>query len=222
MERRNQKGQQDQQDRHYHHGDLRRALLDAALQLASERGIAGFTLREVARLAGVTHNAPYHHFADKAALVAALAIENFELLEVELRRAYEEASGTALDKLLAEGVAYVRFALQNQAAFRLMFRPELHQHRPGDREANEEDEVARAGEAAYSVLLDGIRAAQQEGLIEGEQDVQLLALTLWSAVHGLAILLLDSSVQKLFPAPVEDEQVAQHVVEVMSNGLRRR
>ena len=220
MKQRNQKDQQDRQDRQYHHGDLRRALLDAALQLASERGIAGFTLREVARLAGVSHNAPYHHFADKAALVEALAIENFEILEADLRRAYEEASGTVLDKLLAEGVTYVRFALHNQAAFRLMFRPELHQHRPGDIGAN--DGVARAGEAAYCVLLDGIRAAQQEGLIEGEQDVQILALTLWSTVHGLAILLLDSSVQKMFPAPLEDEQLTQHVVEVMSSGLRKR
>lgn len=216
MEQRNQKGRQ------YHHGDLRRALLDAALQLTSERGIAGFTLREVARLAGVSHNAPYHHFADKAALVEVLAIENFETLEADLRRAYEEASGTALDKLMAEGVAYVRFALQNPAAFRLMFRPELHQHELGAVGMERENFVARAGEDAYEVLLDGIRVAQQEGLIEGEQNVQLLALTMWSTVHGLAILLLDSSIQKLFPAPVEDEQLAKHVVEVVSGGLRRR
>ncbi len=219
MEQRNQKGQRDRQ---YHHGDLRRALLDAALQLASERGIAGFTLREVARLAGVSHNAPYHHFADKAALVEALAIENFEILEVDLRRAYGEASGTTLDKLLAEGVAYVHFALQNPAAFRLMFRPELHQHGLDAVGMERDDRVAQAGEAAYEVLFDGIREAQREGLIEGERDVQLLALTMWSTVHGLAILLLDSSVQKTFPAPVEDERLVKHVVEVMSGGLRRR
>ena len=220
MEQQNRRGQQDQRDRQYHHGDLRRALLDAALQLANERGIAGFTLREVARQAGVSHNAPYHHFADKAALVEALAVENFEILEADLKRAYEQTDGNALDKLLAEGVAYVRFALRNQAAFRFMFRPELHQREAGV--VVVESGVARAGSAAYEVLLDGIRVAQREGVIEGKQDVQLLALSMWSIVHGLAVLLLDSSVQKLFPAPVEDEQVAQHVVDVMAAGLRRR
>lgn len=217
-----QQNAKSQQDKQYHHGNLRRALLDAALQLASERGIAGFTLREVARQAGVSHNAPYHHFADKAALVTALAVENFELLAADLRGAYEEATGTALDKLLAEGVAYVRFALQHPAAFRLMFRPELHQRGRVDMGECKDDVVAQAGDAAYDVLLAGIRVAQREGLIEEEQEIQFLALTMWSTVHGLAILLLDSSVQKILPTPLDDEQLAEHVVRVVAGGLMRR
>ena len=81
-------------NRPYHHGDLRRALLDAALQLVAERGIPDFTLREVARQAGVSHNAPYNHFADKAELVVALTVEGFQKLEVVLRSAYEQSVGT--------------------------------------------------------------------------------------------------------------------------------
>lgn len=215
MEARDQKSQRDRQ---YHHGDLRRALLDAALQLASERGIANFTLREVARLAGVSHNAPYHHFADKAALVEALVVENFELLERDLREAYEQAKGTSLDKLLAAGVAYVRFALQHPAVFRLMFRPELHQHGI----ENENDPVELAGRESYQILLNATCLAQQEGLIAADMDVQLLSIAAWSMVHGLAVLLLDNSVQKLLPAPQDDEQLARYVTRILSDGIRRR
>ncbi len=209
--------QEDQKSR-YHHGDLRRALLDAALQLASERGIANFTLREVARLAGVSHNAPYHHFADKGALVEALAIENFEILERDLREAYERAEGNSLDKLLEAGVAYVRFALRHPAAFRLMFRPELHQHSHGV----ENDAVELAGYEANQILLSGIRISQQEGLITPDRDVQLLSVAAWSSVHGLAILLLDNSIQKLLPAPQDDEQLARYVAQILADGLRIR
>lgn len=215
MELRDQKSQRNRQ---YHHGDLRRALLDAALQLASERGLANFTLREVARLAGVSHNAPYHHFADKAALVEALAVENFVLLERDLREAYERVEGTSLDKLLAIGVAYVRFALQHPAAFRLMFRPELHQ--PGIE--NESGAVELAGYESYQILLNATRLAQQEGLIAADMDVQLLSIAAWSMVHGLAVLLLDNSVQKLLPASQDDEQLARYVTHVLSDGIRRR
>lgn len=206
--------------RQYHHGDLRRALLDAALHLASERGIAGFTLREVARQAGVSHNAPYHHFADKAALVEALALENFGLLTADLRAAYEGAPGTALDKVLAMGVAYVQFALQHAAAFRLMFRPELHQHSHAD--ALEDDAVAQAGDAAYRILLDAIAAAQQAGLIATNVDNQILAVTTWSTVHGLAILLLDGSIKKLLPHPLDDAQLASYVVQALASGIMKR
>ncbi len=212
-------GQEDQKSP-YHHGDLRRALLDAALQLATERGIGSFTLREVARQAGVSHNAPYHHFADKATLVEALAVENFELLEADLRKANEQEEGTALDKVLAGGVAYVRFALQHPAAFRFMFRPELHQH--GQIDAGSDDRVAQAGEAAYRVLLDGIRAARQADLIETEIDINLLGIAAWSTVHGLAILLLDSSVQKMLPDHQGDEQLATYVMQIIASGLMKR
>ena len=169
----------------YHHGQLRRALLDTALELATSRGVHGFTLRELARQAGVSHAAPYHHFADKAALMAALALEIFEAFGAALRQAWDMAPGAPPDRLMAVGAAYVRFAVENPAAFRLMFRPELHESTAPDHAALEV-----AGEAAFHVLLDGIAACQEEGSIP-PGDPQLIALTAWSTVHGLATLLLD-------------------------------
>ena len=109
----------------YHHGDLKRALLDAARVLAAQRGIDGFTLREVARQAGVSHAAPYHHFRDKAALVEALGMESYAALAEALRRARDHAKSLGAERLCDLGVAYVRFAVESPAEFRLMNRPEL-------------------------------------------------------------------------------------------------
>ena len=106
----------------YHHGDLRRALLNAASSLAEERGIDGFTLREVARRAGVSHAAPYHHFADKTALVEGLAVETYLRLAETMKNACEQTEGSASDRLGAIGISYVRFALAHPAHFRLLTR----------------------------------------------------------------------------------------------------
>src|SRR5262245_4881527 len=110
--------------RAYHHGDLRRALLDAALELVSSKGVQALTLREVARRAGVTHAAPYHHFPSKEALFAAVATEGFRDLAAAMRAALSGRRGP-FASLRAIGVAYVRFATEHPAHFRIMFRPGL-------------------------------------------------------------------------------------------------
>src|SRR5271165_5836654 len=103
----------------YHHGNLRQALLNAGLELVTQKGINGFTLREVARRAGVSHNAPYAHFRARADLVAALAAQGVRGLRDALAEARDRTTGNAIDRLRSTGVAYVRFAIQNPAAFRL-------------------------------------------------------------------------------------------------------
>src|SRR3954468_16224943 len=111
--------------RSYHHGDLRRTLLDASLALVEEQGIGALSLREVARKAGVTHNAPYHHFPDKGTLLAAISEEGFALLAREMTAARAGARDDPRSRLEACGQSYVRFALKSPAHFRVMFRPEL-------------------------------------------------------------------------------------------------
>lgn len=181
--------------RPYHHGHLRRALLDAALQVLTEEGLAGLTLRAVARRAGVTEAAPYHHFASKSALVEALVVETLQQLAQALQEAAQATPGTPLDQLVATGVAYVHFALEHRASFQILYRPELRQlSRPTpDADGIARSPIDRAGMAAYHVLLDALVACQQAGeVVPG--DPLLLALTAWATVHGLAQLLLDGVV----------------------------
>ncbi len=166
----------------YHHGDLRRVLLEASLKLVEEEGIGALSLREVARKAGVSHNAPYYHFKDRGSLLAALAEEGF----AELAREMAEARAAARDaraRLEACGRAYVRFAVKSPARFKLMFRPELAA-------PSEEGAVAKASTPALDTLTAAIVEAQAAGLAPAG-DPRPLVLTCWSAVHGLASLWLD-------------------------------
>ena len=157
--------------RPYHHGDLRRALLDAAVEVIAAEGPAAVSLRELARRAGVSHAAPAHHFGDKAGLLTAVAADGFGLLAEELRAAYE-----ATGEFLEVGVAYARFAVTHPAHFAVMFRPDLHRR---------DDAALRAArEAARGVLYR--RAGDQTGT-EG-LDAATAAVAAWSLVHGLVAL----------------------------------
>jgi len=166
----------------YHHGDLREALLEAGLAIIAETGIGELSLRQVARRAGVSHNAPYHHFADKSSLLAALAEQGFAALAGEIQVARAAAGGPRA-RLEAVGIGYVRFALRAPAQFRLMFRPELVVP-----DAN--PEVARSTTPVLDILIESVIDAQRAGEAPAG-DPMPIVLTCWSAVHGLATLWLD-------------------------------
>jgi len=166
----------------YHHGDLRRALLSASSTLLEEEGIGALSLREVARKAGVSHNAPYYHFRDRGSLLAALAEEGFAELAREMSDA-RAAAPNARARLEACGQAYVRFALRSPARFKMMFRPELAA-------PSEEAAVAKSSTPALDTLTAAIIEAQAAGLAPAG-DPKPLVLTSWCAVHGLASLWLD-------------------------------
>jgi AcrR family transcriptional regulator len=166
--------------RAYHHGDLRRALLDAALALIEQRGVSALTLREVARRAGVSHAAPAHHFGDLLGLQRALADESFEALRAFMLGAMQGAAN-ADDALRRSGIAYVEFAATNPGRFRAMFHPAI-------RDAAGRSRPAEA--AAYQVLLAGIRARHGQRALS-EADAALLALAAWAPMHGLAALAVD-------------------------------
>jgi AcrR family transcriptional regulator len=168
----------------YHHGDLRHALLDAARVLAAEVGVDGFTLREVARRAGVSHAAPYHHFPDKAALVRALAIDAFRLLTARMLEA-AESTAQPLERLERIGACYVRFALEHPVEFRFMFRRDLCLPDDAPNDALQDESLN-----AQAVLENAVKIAHGQGLLEG--DVKLVSLSAWSGVHGLATLILDA------------------------------
>lgn len=159
-------------ERAYHHGDLRRAVLTAALDVIAAEGPAALSLRDLARRAGVSHAAPAHHFKDRAGLLTAVAAEGFGLLSVALGEA---------EDLRDLGVRYVRFATAYPAHFQTMFRPELL--RPDD------PELLAARERTRSRL----RTA-----VEGRGDDPALGFTAaWSMAHGFATLLLSHSLDGL-------------------------
>ncbi|WP_088986371.1 TetR/AcrR family transcriptional regulator [Micromonospora chokoriensis] len=157
--------------RAYHHGDLRRALLTAALEAIEEVGPTALSLRDLARRAGVSHAAPAHHFGDKAGLLTALAAQGFDLLAQALVRAGGD--------LLEAGVAYVDFAVRRRAYFEVMFRPELH--RPDDAE------LTAARDRAGAALRSGVAALPGGG---APADTDRDALAAWSIAHGFATLWL--------------------------------
>src|SRR5262245_58895526 len=112
--------------RTYHHGNLRPALIDAAMQILQRQGMDAVSLRAVARHARVSHSAPYHHFANEAALLAAMATAGFErMIEAIQFEVARTAKDDPWERLRATGRAYVLFAVQQPSVFRIMFRPEL-------------------------------------------------------------------------------------------------
>jgi AcrR family transcriptional regulator len=166
-------------ERAYHHGNLRRALLDAALALFAERGSFDFTLRELARAADVTHAAPYRHFAGKAELLAALREEGAALLLARAADALEHAGDDPREQVRRLGVAYVRFALEHPHHFRLM----LHNPLEGPQEPR--------GESAFGLLEQAFEAGRARGVIRKDLAARELAVGAWALVHGLASLLVD-------------------------------
>ncbi|MFF5051902.1 TetR/AcrR family transcriptional regulator [Micromonospora sp. NPDC000663] len=152
--------------RGYHHGDLRRTLLAAAVEAIDEAGPTALSLRDLARRAGVSHAAPAHHFGDKAGLLTALAAEGFDVLAEALE---------AADDLLAAGVAYVDFAVGHRAHFEVMFRPELYR-------ADDAELVAARGRSG-AALRSGVATLSTA-------DTDRDALAAWSIAHGFATLWL--------------------------------
>ncbi|MFC7867687.1 TetR/AcrR family transcriptional regulator [Streptomyces murinus] len=171
----------------YHHGDLRAACLRAARELLEEDGAAGLSLRAVARRAGVSAAAPYRHFADRDALVSAVAAQGYRELAGHLAAAHP--SPTSPEELAAVAVAYVRFALDRPALFRVMFA-----------EPCDPDNEERAGATtAISEYVHGI----VRGAFPGA-DPDVLSTTVWALVHGLAFLHLDGKLDASTPEGVAD------------------
>src|SRR6185437_11955600 len=170
----------------YHHGNLRHALVEAGLALLEKEERGELSLREIARQTGVSANAAYRHFADKEALLVALAAEGFRRLQA----AHAQAAAAAADPqgaMLAAGHAYIDFARRNPALFRLMFGRFTTTHR--------NEELAQAALASFETLRSGVATATR-GKME-DPRVITGAVYAWALVHGLSHLLLDGQLADL-------------------------
>ncbi len=162
--------------RPYHHGDLRRALVDAARRILEAEGQNAMSLRAVAREAGVSPAAPYHHFKDKGELFEAIAMEGFEELGHALQAAKDRADPDGI--LVAQlGVAYVAFARDNPALYRVMY------DRARDKDALPED-MKGDSHSAYNLVRQTFKDIAGEEI--SEMDVELATIAAWCAAHGLA------------------------------------
>jgi AcrR family transcriptional regulator len=200
----------------YHHGDLRRALIETALELVTEEQAWTFSLREVARRAGVSHHAPYNHFPEKQDLLGAVAVVGFERLRDGILRAM--AGTDAPDALVAIiGRTYVRLGLENPALYRLMFGPPLAEAGPGDRPTIARLAGAGARAPLEEVILRGARSGAFAVSPESPQDYILAAHVFWSAVHGLTMLAID----RLMAPGVTVDDMIEKLLRTLIEGLRR-
>ena len=187
----------------YHHGDLRRSLIDISIDILKKHEVETLNLRKLAVLAGVSPGAPYHHFADRAQLVAAIANEGFELLEGRMRKAIAACANEASARLEVLGQAYVHFAITHPGYFRVMFRRETHN--------NASTEMRGAGKRTFQLLCDAITACQEDGSAPAG-DPQPLVLHAWAAVHGLSTLLVDGDLKGI---PIPTQQLAPTMTQLM-------
>ncbi len=181
--------------------DLRHRILDAAELLLDTEGLAALSMREVARRSGVSHQAPYHHFADREAILAELVMRGFAELTNRLAQANDRiASAGRLEAGIASGMAYVGFAIDHPGLFRVMFRPELCDlsRFPG---------ALESGEAAY------VQLERLVGEVHGASAVASYAMVYWSQVHGLACLIVDGPFGEQLPGPEERRAFARTVLE---------
>jgi len=194
--------------------DLRARVLRAAVRLIGERGLAELSMREVAREAGVSHQAPYHHFADREAILAAVAQEGFQRLADDIAAARARAPD-AVEDLVVAAEAYVRFACEHPAHFRVMFRPDFV-------DMERFPEAMACGDRAFANLPEIVRRLEAAGVPPLPSETAHVVLY-WSVCHGLACLLLDGPLAgKLPEAASAREPLVRDVVGAMRGFVEAR
>jgi AcrR family transcriptional regulator len=190
----------------YHHGNLRRALIDEALATIRAEGVGGVTLRDIGARLGVSRTALYRHFADKRALLTAVATEGFRTLRQQLVTAWEDG-GRGRAAFQAMGVAYVSFAVANPSHYRVMF--------GGFVDAQTRDpELATEGAGAFQALVDALTALQGDRVVRGD-NILLMARFVWAVVHGVAMLAIDGQL----PEASGIEELMRYALERLQTGI---
>ena len=182
----------------YHHGNLREALVQAALAMIAERGVPGFAIAELARILGVSTAAPYRHFRDRNALLAEVARRGFEGLEVEMAGAVKAAGANPTAALERSAQAHLAYAGRETAVYAAMFDQRLA--------VNAHPELLAARDAAFRVLRQVAEVACSLSLAPRRPPPRMVALHVWSLTHGIALLFLgkDGEATNQLPMPPAD------------------
>jgi AcrR family transcriptional regulator len=170
--------------------DVRQAILEAAVAAIEEAGLAAVSMREVARRAGVSHQLPYHYFVDREGILAAVAERGFDMLGARMKAVFE-AKGTGPERIAAAGRAYVEFAWEHPAHFRVMFRQDFVR-------VSDYPSVHARADVCFGWLPQLVADCIEEGL-DPSPNVEAIVVMGWSIAHGLACLLLDGPLEKKLP-----------------------
>ena len=196
----------------YHHGDLKNALIKAGIEILSKEGAAGLTLRKVASKAGVSHAAPYAHFADKQALIAAISTEGYRRLYERILAVTVQYADEPARQLVEAGWAYVEFALEEPDHFRITL--------SGVIEVEKEKEYpafVEMSQKGFQAVVSITRACQAEGILK-EGPTELVALNVWALVHGIASLVLEDQV----PQSILDRMSVRELLVSALNQVTRK
>jgi AcrR family transcriptional regulator len=195
----------------YHHGDLRAALLEAALDIITERGPQSLTIREVARKAGVSHTAPYRHFANKDDLIVAVVKQGFELMSQTMQDKKSAAEPDPISQFAASGTAYVDFALQHPAYYRVMYSGDLLT-------STGQHTLQHTSAETFSELVSDVKTCQELGIIRtGNPTLQ--ALSLLCTIHGFVTMAIDNRVSSLLGEGYPLDAVRDVILATIFEGL---
>jgi len=190
----------------YHHGDLKNALIQAGVEILAEEGLGGLSLRKVAKQAGVSHAAPYSHFKDKQALIAAISTEGFKQLHTQIRAVLKKHQAEPEILLVETAWAYLQFALNEPDRFKLMFSSAL------EKEKEYPDFIA-ASKESFLQLIEIVKVCQQGGVLK-QGPAELVAVSVWSTVHGFTALLLEGQISSAVTENKDLKQLLITVIEV--------
>ncbi len=170
----------------YHHGDLENALIQAGIEILSKEGVGGLTLRKVAQRAGVSHSAPYAHFKDRQALIAAISTEGFKQLHAQLDAAVLAYADDPKQQFVEGAWAYVQFALNNTDTFKIMFSGVLEKEK-------EYPAFIEIAAKTFERVVEIVRACQKAGVLR-PAPAEIMAVSVWGQVHGIISLLLEGQI----------------------------
>lgn len=194
----------------YHHGNLRNTLLAIAIEMLAKNGVQSLSLRKIAQQVGVSHNAPYMHFADKEALLVAIAEEGFRQLSTEVDSAISQTDHSIRQQLIAASQAYVNFALNHPNHSHVMFRPF---------DATKYPDLLKVSQASLNQLFALVKSGQERGELSTAANTHEMTKAIWAMVHGVSAISIASQTTVLLPEKASVEDVVSTFITFLIDGL---
>ncbi|WCL48462.1 TetR/AcrR family transcriptional regulator [Leptospira sp. GIMC2001] len=196
----------------YHHGDLKKALIDASMEILKNEGYQALSLRKVSKHAAVSQSAPYRHFADLESLIAEIALEGFKLLTMQLLKIKKRMAKHPLLQYRETGLQYVEFAVQNPDLFQIMYGNQIPDH-------SKFENLVAAESETFQVLVDIISDCKNAGVLK-TKNIRTAAMASWTMVHGIAVLLSGRQVMFRNLKSKEIKSITKDLLETLYTGMK--